>query len=175
MTSKRLFRAWRRLAGLSFCFFLGAGHGAAAADSFSGFDVPRFVSLKFAEVNVRAGPSTDHPIEWRFLRRGLPVEIIAETEEWRRIRDADGEEGWVKRTQLDGRRTLLVRGDGTDRPVAMRTRPKRNGSVVAAATPGVLGGLKECNDEWCLMSVDGMNGWVHRSLVWGVYPGEQSD
>ena len=98
--------------------------------------------------------------------------MIAETELWRRVRDADGEEGWVSHATLDGRRNLLVRGDGSDRLVALRQAPNRAAAIEALAQPGAIGRLKKCQANWCLMEAQGRAGWVHRGLVWGVYPDE---
>ena len=63
------------------------------------------MSLKAEKVNVRRGPSSDHPVAWVFQRKGLPVEIVAEFENWRRIRNSDGEEGWILQNMLAGKRT----------------------------------------------------------------------
>jgi SH3-like domain-containing protein len=143
-----------------------------AAESFSGFEVPRFVSLRSNKVNVRRGPSSDHPIDWRYVRAGLPVEIIAETEQWRQIRDHEGYEGWVYQSLLVGKRHVVVMGDGSPKNVAMREEAERNSPMIARAQLGVVGQLVQCTDAWCLVQVGNISGWMHRSLIWGVYPDE---
>lgn len=148
---------------------------ARAADdgaTFSGLQVPRFVSLKSDRVNLRAGPSQNYPIKLVYVRKGLPLEIIAESELWRRVRDMDGDEGWVHGATLDGARYLFVRGDGSGRAVALRREPNRNAPIRFLAQPGVIGRLDKCQADWCLMAAQGQTGWVHRSLVWGVYAHE---
>src|ERR1700743_961106 len=98
------------LAALTLCALL-VGRGVARADqngSVSGLPVPRYVSLKSDRVNLREGPSKDHQTSWVFQRAGLPVEITAESDNWRRIRDSEGTEGWVLQSLLSGRRTVLV-------------------------------------------------------------------
>ena len=70
--------------------------------------VPRYVSLKSDHVNVRAGPTKDNDVAWVYTRSGLPVEITAEFENWRRVRDSEGAEGWVYHSLLSGRRTAVV-------------------------------------------------------------------
>ncbi len=143
-----------------------------AADTPSGLPVPRFVSLG-EKVNVRNGPGTDHPILWQYRNaQGSPVEVIAETAEWRRIRDWDGKEGWVYAPLLKGRRFLMIKGDGTDRPVALRSGPDASATVRALAQVGVMGRLDQCQGEWCLMTHSDSRGWVHRTLLWGIYPDE---
>ncbi len=142
------------------------------APTFSGLQVPRFVSLKTDKVNLRAGPSRNYPIKLVYVRKGLPLEVIAESELWRRVRDMDGEEGWVHSATLDGARHLFVRGDGSDRAVALRQDPGRDAPIDSLAQPGVIGQLNKCRIDWCLMEAQGQTGWVHRSLVWGVYADE---
>ncbi len=148
---------------------------AHAAESFSGYPVPRFVSLR-GKVNVRRGPSPDQPIEWQYRRAGLPVEIIAETEEWRQIRDSEGYEGWVHKTLLKGDRHVLVVGDGSDLPVAVHTQADLAARVVMLAEPGVIGTVLSCLRDWCAVDFPNLDeGWVHKSLVWGVYQQEVID
>ncbi len=74
----------------------------------SGLPVPRYVSLKSDHVNVRAGPTKDQDVTWIYTRSGLPVEITAEFENWRRVRDSEGAEGWVYHSLLSGRRTAVI-------------------------------------------------------------------
>ena len=151
---------------------LGLSVRANAAESFSGYEVPRFVTLKASRVNARQGPSKEYPIEWQYRLRGLPVEVIAETEEWRQIRDWDGGVGWIHHTLLSGSRTLFVTGDGTGRKVPMHEDPKADALVNALAEPGALGEALECKPDWCLLDGGDYNGWVHKSMVWGIYAHE---
>lgn len=85
-----------------------ASHAQGTTTGASGLPVPRFVSLKSDRVNVRIGPSREHDIAWTFVQSGLPVEIVGEFENWRRIRDWEGKQGWVFRSLLSSRRTALV-------------------------------------------------------------------
>ena len=131
--------------------------------------VPRFVSLRADEVNVRAGPGTTYPIRWVFVREGLPVEITAEFENWRRIRDSDGAEGWIHQSLLSGTRTAIVTG-------GIRTlwRTPEPGAVrVLRAEAGVVGRLIECEDAWCRLEIEGRRGWLPRDEIWGTHPGER--
>jgi hypothetical protein len=91
----------------------------------SGLPIPRFVSLKAEKVNVRRGPSSDHPVAWVFQRKGLPVEIVAEFENWRRVRDSDGEEGWILQNMLSGKRTAVIAPGSRARRCRSRTSPSR--------------------------------------------------
>jgi SH3-like domain-containing protein len=141
----------------------------------SGLPVPRFVSLKTDIVNVRRGPSSDHEVAWVFRRKGLPVEIIAEYEHWRRIRDSEGEEGWVYQSLLAGERTAIVEPWKKGRSVALRRKPEASSPAVALLKSGVIGQVEKCTGQWCQLAVNGYEGWIDQALLFGVYPGERLD
>ncbi len=130
--------------------------------------LPRFVSLRSGEVNVRTGPGPSYPIEWVFTRKGSPVEVVAEFDVWRRIRDIEGTEGWVHRSLLRGVRTVLVVGGLRD----LRRDPSPSAALLARVEAGVIGELKRCSPTWCEIAVGGFEGWLLRDEVWGVYPHE---
>lgn len=129
----------------------------------SGLPVPRFVSLKFATVNGRSGPSEAHPILWVYHREGLPVEVVAETENWRRVRDPDGVLVWMHKRTLDGRLTALV----TEEAALYRQSEIDDSDVVAVAEPGVVVEVRACRDGWGRVSVDDYTGWVLAERLWG--------
>jgi len=146
----------------------------------TGLPVPRFVSLKTDRVNLREGPSKDHRTAWVFQRAGLPVEIIAEYETWRRIRDSEGTEGWVLHSLLSGRRTALVMpwAKSGEPPINLLDRPDERGGVVAQMQPGVITNVRACDGKWCrvMISMDNardLDGYVQQEKLWGVYPNEQ--
>ena len=149
----------------------------AANGKSSGLPVPRFVSLKSDKVNVRRGPSTDQSIVWVFSRAGLPVEVIAEFENWRRVRDSEGADGWVFHSLLSGRRTVLVSpwSKGQQGPVSIPLHKSRSAGsgVVAQLQPGVLGDLVECDGAWCELHVGDYSGYVRQEKLWGVYRNEK--
>ena len=144
----------------------------------SGLPVPRFVSLKSNKVNVRRGPSTDQAIVWVFSRAGLPVEVIAEFENWRRVRDSEGADGWVFHSLLSGRRTVLVSPwsksqQGGPVSIPLHDRQSAGSGVVAQLQPGVIGDLVECDGKWCELSVGSYSGYVQQKKLWGVYRDEK--
>ncbi len=153
------------------------GAGARAADDTpgTGLPVPRFVSLKADKVNVRNGPNRDQDVAWIFTRAGLPVEITAEFETWRRIRDAEGAEGWVYHSMLSGRRTALVAPWGKDTTATLRDKPDAGAKIAARLEPGVLGTVKTCDGKWCRLVGDGFDGFIEQNKLWGVYPNEKVD
>lgn len=139
----------------------------------SGLPVPRYVSLKSGRINVRRGPGDDYPIEWVFEKRGLPVEVTAESDRWRRIRDREGDTGWVWHSMLDGRRTAIVQNpNGETTPVALHSEPNASAPIVAYAEPGVVAQLAACKNAWCELKASGYEGWIERASLWGTYPGE---
>ncbi len=130
--------------------------------------IPRFVSLKADEANVRRGPGTDHRIDWVFKRRDMPLRIVAEFSHWRRVADRDGAGGWVHYTLLSGVRTVLVEKDMTP----LRMRPTEDAQVNAYAEAGVIARLGECVPGWCRLMADGQRGWAETAALWGVAPDE---
>lgn len=149
--------------------------GEAAAGSASGLPVPRYVSLKSDRVNVRSGPTKDHDVAWVFTRSGLPVEITAEFENWRRIRDSEGSEGWVYHSLLSGRRTAVVTARDKDQLIAVSDSPKPESEVTAKLQPGVVAQVKRCDGRWCRVNGKSFEGWVPQERLWGVYPNEKVD
>lgn len=158
-----------------------AASGARAAEALeqgaSGLPLPRFVSLSSGEVNVRVGPSFGHKVKWTFRKEGLPVEVVREYGNWRQVRDSEGEEGWIHRSLLSGRRTALVTpwsGD-TGETVAVRAEPNPGAPPTAYLEPLVLAAIDRCDGAWCAVSGSGWRGLVPQRLLWGVYPQEKVD
>lgn len=147
-----------------------------ATKSASGLPLPRFVSLKAKKINLRVGPGKDYAVSWLYMKSGLPVEVIQEYDNWRRIRDADGAEGWVFHSMLSGERSAIaapwMRTKGTDVFVNMRADSRETGAVVARLQPGVVVKIDECNGDWCHADALGTEGWVSQGEIWGAYPGE---
>ena len=143
------------------------------AGSSSGLPVPRFVSLKPDKVNVRAGPTRNHDVAWQFTRSGLPVEITAESDNWRRIRDWEGSEGWVYHSLLSGRRTAMVASKHKDELVPLFAAADDQTHVVARLQPGVSALVRKCTGKWCQINGTGFEGWIAQERLWGVYPNEQ--
>jgi len=139
----------------------------------SGLPVPRFVSLKRSKVNVRRGPSSEHKIAWVFHHKGLPVEIVAEFENWRRVRDSDGQEGWIYHTLLAGKRTITVAPWRNGVAINLHESPAQTGTVIANVSAGAVGNIKECTGNWCKVNLGDFQGWINQSMLWGVYPNEK--
>ncbi|NNE79563.1 MAG: aspartyl-trna synthetase [Silicimonas sp.] len=130
--------------------------------------IPRYVSLKADEGNVRRGPSLSHRIDWVFKRRNMPLEVTGEHGHWRRVLDRDGQGGWVHYSLLSGARHVIVETDLTP----MRVKPSPDAPVNAYAEAGVVARLGNCSLDWCRINVGRSRGWVEKSVLWGVKPDE---
>lgn len=131
--------------------------------------LPRYVSLRSDKVYARAGPALRYPIKWIYKRNGLPVEIVQEFDNWRKVRDYEGEEGWVHTSLLSGERTALVWGDAL---VPMREGFSNNARLIARVEPMVVAALDKCSENWCRIETGGYRGWVERNFLWGIYEDE---
>src|SRR6266702_3841215 len=134
----------------------------------SGFPLPRFASLKADEVNVRTGPGPRYPVDWVFKSRNMPVEIVAEYENWRKIRDWQGTSGWVRENLLTGKRGFVIPA----KPASLHKSPAPSAEVVAKLEPEVTGEIRSCAGDWCRVKVAGVSGWIERTAMWGVYKSE---
>jgi SH3-like domain-containing protein len=133
----------------------------------SGLPVPRFVALKFNEVNARKGPGEDYAVQWVWHGKGLPVKVVAETSDWRKVAAADGSVAWVNKRLVDGRRMALRFAPGA---ATMRAEPKDGAKVVAWLAPHAIAVLERCDKGWCRLKASGVKGWVRQDEVWGGAP-----
>lgn len=150
-------------AGFSGSFRAYAPEGVESRVSdFSGLPVPRYSSLRYDKVYGRSGPSRDYPVEWTYERAGLPVVIVRESRDWRKVRDPQGDEVWIKNTQLSGERTAMTMSAG-----AIRQRPDDRSAVVADFRPGGVVTLGDCLHGWCRVEAEGLSGWTRQAQLWG--------
>lgn len=133
--------------------------------------LPRYVSMKASEANVRRGPSLSHRIDWVFKRRNMPLRITAEHGHWRRVEDRDGMGGWMHYSMISGTRTVLVEMD----KLKMMVRPDPAAPISAELQLGVVAHLGDCSTEWCELRTGGYKGWVPKTRVWGVKADEIRD
>ncbi len=154
----------------------GSAQAQNAGKGASGLPLPRFVSIKAERVNLRVGPGRDYAVTWMYTRSGVPMEIIQEYDNWRRVRDADGTEGWIYQSLLSGRRTGIAapwkRAAGSENFIKMHSEARSSSNLVAELEPGVIVTMQECNGEWCEAEAGGVTGWIAQTDIWGAYPGE---
>jgi SH3-like domain-containing protein len=142
----------------------GAKSGAQPRETPSGLPVPRYVSLKFDEVNARGGPGDDFRLLWVYRARGLPVQVTEETKEWRRVCDPMGGLAWVKATGVDGARTA-IRLQPT--PVSLYDKPQSGAKVSAVLAGRAVARLDRCKGGWCRLKAKGGSGWAPADALWG--------
>ena len=135
----------------------------------TGLPLPRFVSLKSEKVNLRHGPGKRYPIKWILVYKHMPVEIIAEYKDWRKVREWQGSIGWIKKTLLSGQRWVIIRkGSQT-----LRRSRRTDSRIIAKIGKKVIGKLKKCTIRRCRMQFPRYTGWMRHNQLWGVYPSEK--
>ncbi|WP_300072119.1 SH3 domain-containing protein [uncultured Ruegeria sp.] len=145
-----------------------AAHAQDKRGPVTNLPLPRYVSMKAAEGNVRRGPSLTHRIDWVFKRRGMPLQITAEYGNWRKVQDRDGAGGWVHYALLSGVRTVLIESE----MLPVYSRPDPSAPINAHFETGVVARLGSCSLDWCKVSAGGHRGWALKSNLWGVDPSE---
>jgi SH3-like domain-containing protein len=149
---------------------ISAAPALEAAIKGTGLPLPRYVSLRAGEVNLRTGPGVQYPVDWVYLRQNLPMEIIAEYGTWRKVRDWQGTQGWVHQSMVSGLRTLIITGNTR----TVRRKADAQSKPIAILEAGVIGKLLSCPDlnGWCRVDVAGQKGWLRRVDFWGVLKNE---
>ena len=160
-------KLWRLVFLIAVLILPSAQLRAQDADTPSGFEVPRFVSLKVSVAHGRSGPSREHPITWRYVREGLPLRVTAEAPGWRRVEDPEGEVTWMHHSLLSGRRTVYVPEE-----IELRIRPDVDANIEAIAEAGAILDLERCADGWCRLEAQGHHGWAPADQIWGVMPAD---
>lgn len=154
---------------------------AAQQDNPSGLPLPRFVSTRSSPINVRVGPGTRYDIAWIYLRPGTPVEIVQEFDTWRKIRDVDGQEGWVHQNLLTGKRTGVVAPWSEEIRIPLYAGESQESGVRAILGPGFPVEVSQCDGAWCEVSATDHPdhgrpatywGYLPQTELWGVYKDE---
>lgn len=161
--------AVRAMRVLAACAILCIGVAAATAETLgpvTNLPIPRFVSMKAGEANIRRGPSLTHRVDWVFRHPGMPLIVTGEYGHWRRVVDREGAGGWVHYALLSGTRTVIVDAE----KASLRVRPLPDAPVRAYAERGVIARLGDCEADWCRITADGHRGWVRADTLWGLEP-----
>jgi SH3-like domain-containing protein len=127
--------------------------------------VPRYVTLKYDTVNARGGPGDDYRLLWVYHAKALPLLVIEETIDWRRVRDPDGDFAWLHRRTLIDKQISVMRVAKS--PLPLRAYPKPNAAVIAELAPHAVAALKECKDGWCKVRAGAVEGYAPRDGLWG--------
>ena len=148
---------------------LASGSLPSLARDQGGLPVPRFVSLHASKIYLRTGPGMNFPVQWIHQRRHMPVEVIAEYDTWRKIKDWQGTIGWVHQSMLDGGRYALITGSERE----LLQDPADTAVPTAKVMPGVVAQILRCDGTWCRINADGYKGWLRRDEFYGTYPDEK--
>lgn len=135
----------------------------------SGLPIPRFVTIKSSEANVRTGPNVRYPVRWVYIRKHEPVEIHSEFEQWRKIQDRYGEGGWIHESMLSGKRRIVIKAEV---PQVMYAKADLRSQHLAVIEPEAQAELISCKIGWCQVKAEDIKGWVQREIIWGVYDTE---
>ncbi|USI73111.1 SH3 domain-containing protein [Sphingomonas morindae] len=160
-----------KAAMLGVALALGASTLAAAPQMPGARPTPYWASLSAGEARMRTGPGRNYPANWLYRRQGLPVQVIEVYPGWRKVRDPDGETGWMIQNLLGAQRTAMVRGE----TAPLRDSPSPTAPILWRAEPGVIGRVSKCGGGWCRLDVEGRAGFVETSRLWGVDPQETLD
>ena len=131
-------------------------------------EIPRFVSRKSNEINLRVGPSINYPINIKYIKKNLPIEVIDEFKYWRKVRDYEGNTGWIKKGLLQGDRYVITGIKNND--TLIFNRP--NGKEIGIIKRNNILKLEKCLKTWCYISHQNINGWLSKVDIWGVYQEE---
>jgi len=154
------------------CLMAGPALAAAPAERAtpSGLAVPRFVSIKKIPANARAGPGDDQRVLFVYSVKGVPLQVIAETSEWRRVCDPEGQTAWLHRRLVDAQRMVI---NNNPRPTTLYSRPRPDAQPAAFLNSRALAALVRCEKGWCKIRVDGASGWVREGALWGTSDARQ--
>jgi SH3-like domain-containing protein len=133
---------------------------------------PYWVSLSANDALMRTGPAQTYPAQWRYVRRGLPMRVIAVQPSWRKVQDPLGAQGWIMVRLLSDQRTALVVGA---EPRPMHAEADEGSPVRFRVEPGVVGNIEGCEAGWCELDVQGRRGFIRASFIFGTDPNETVD
>ena len=153
-----------------FIFFILASTNLFAEKGLvTNFEMPRFVSLKSNDVNLRVGPSINYPIKLKYTKTNLPVEIVDEFDVWRKIIDHENNTGWIHKSLLKGDRFVLILiTNGNSKNILNRP----NGKIIGTIQNNNIVNLESCIHKWCYISTNKIEGWISKNNIWGVYENE---
>tara|TARA_B100000029_G_C17554064_1_gene951107 strand:- start:1203 stop:1715 length:513 start_codon:yes stop_codon:yes gene_type:complete len=140
----------------------------------TGKKIPRFISIKSSEANLRIGPNKDYPIKLKYIRKNIPLMVIDEFEfygdQWRKVLDHDDNEGWIHRSLLSNNRYGIVKNKTF---ISVFLVPNRR--LIGKIGYGNIVKIIKCEDNWCKIKIDNYTGWIKNTDFWGVFDNENFD
>ena len=123
----------------------------------------KFLSLKNSEVNVRMGPSKEYPIKFTYKKKYLPIQILDQFENWKKIKDFKNNTGWIHVSQLSKKRSAI----NTNNDSLLYKKPTIYSKPIAKLESGRLVLVKKCKVKWCKIKSGDYQGWVYIKNLWG--------
>jgi len=136
----------------------------------SGLKLPRFVSIKSDESNLRIGANIDYPIRLTYILENFPLEIVDEYQLWRKVKDIDNNQGWIHKSLLKGNRYGIIK-TSHDQSASIYNKPM--GVVIGKIGNRNIIKINKCFSSWCHIRINNYKGWVNKINLWGVYPDEK--
>ena len=131
----------------------------------TGLEIPRYVSLKSNDANIRVGPSVNYPIEIKYVIKNYPLKVIEEYKEWRKVEDFKKNIGWIHKSLISGNRTGIIISEDNKHIKLLNTL---DGNVIGNIGNGNIVNLEKCKINWCLVSSENHKGWIDKKYIWGV-------
>ncbi len=122
----------------------------------------KFLSLKKNKVNVRYGPGFEFPVKYMYEKKNLPIKQIDKKDNFRRIIDYKKNSGWIHISQLKKANSVIVTNDKI-----MFKKSSIFSEPIARIKEGRLLIVTRCNNEWCEVKTENLNGWVKKKDLWG--------
>ena len=148
-----------------YCNFSYANNG-----SVTGLELPRYVSLKSNESNLRVGPSKNYPILIKYIISEYPLKVIEEYKDWRKVSDSQNNFGWIHKSLITGVRTGVII---SDKEKNVNIFNIDNGIIIGEVSIGSIIKLNKCKKNWCLISKNKNKGWIKKQYIWGVDKDEE--
>ena len=131
----------------------------------TGLEIPRYVSLKSNDANIRVGPSKNYPIEIKYIKKNYPLRVLEEYAEWRKVEDLYNNIGWIHKSLISGIRTGIVLSNDSKN---IKLLNSIDGNIIGEIGDGNIIFLEKCKIHWCLVSLGNFKGWMDKKYIWGV-------
>tara|TARA_B100000575_G_C22928487_1_gene538203 strand:+ start:126 stop:656 length:531 start_codon:yes stop_codon:yes gene_type:complete len=136
----------------------------------TGLELPRYVSLKSNESNIRVGPSKNYPIIIKYIKKDFPLKIVDEHKEWRKTVDFQNNTGWIHKSLIKGQRNGILISQNQKKIQILNTV---DGKIIGEANTGTFVRLSKCKVDWCMIVKHQYRGWVKKKYLWGVKENEK--
>ena len=131
----------------------------------TGLEIPRYVSLKSNDANIRVGPSKNYPIKIKYIKKNYPLKVVEEYDEWRKVEDFKKNIGWIHKSLISGTRTGIILSNDNK---TIRLLNTLDGNVIGEIGEGNIVYLEKCKIDWCLIVAENLKGWMDKKYIWGV-------